>query len=321
MKKIQKILIIFIIMLQMIIINLPIYASVGDFETYDSGSSWSGSSSSSSYDSSWGSSYDSYYDSSYDSNYERKNKSENSTGRINPKLEFIFEIIGCIISIYIFYFMIKSIFNKGIPRLHPRTQPNIQQNIEAEEQDIVNKIRYKDINFNKEEFLSWVRDLYVKLQHAWSDRDWEKIRCFETDQLYEQHSLQIQNYINNHQINKMENVSVSTAKLNSFRQEGDKDILDVVVNVKQIDYVVDEVTGRILKGNKEYKFRNYKLTFIRKTGVKTKPGEIEVNTRKCPNCGAPTQITSSGKCEYCGSIITTGEFNWVLANLEPYNGI
>ena len=36
----------------------------------------------------------------------------------------------------------------------------------------------------------------------------------------------------------------------------------------------------------------------------------------CPNCGAPTQITSSGKCEYCGSIITTGEHSWALSNLE-----
>ena len=320
MKKIQKILIIFIIMLQMIIINLPIYAAVGDFETYDSGSSWSGSSSSSSYDSSWSSSYDSYYNRDYGSDYS-SGDNRNSSKTQKSKSYFIFEVIVFIIFIIIIYFDTKNKFNKANSRLHPRTQPNIQQNIEAEEQDIVNKIRYKDINFNKEEFLSWVRDLYVKLQYAWSDRDWEKIRCFETDQLYEQHSSQIQNYINNHQINKMENVSVNTAKLNSFRQEGDKDILDVVVNVKQIDYVVDEETGRIIKGDKEYKFRNYKLTFIRKTGVKTKPGEIEVNTKECPNCGAPTQITSSGKCEYCGSIITTGEFNWVLANLEPYNGI
>ena len=42
------------------------------------------------------------------------------------------------------------------------------------------------------------------------------------------------------------------------------------------------------------------------------------NTISCPNCGAPTKITSSGKCEYCGSIITTGEHGWVLDKLEGY---
>ena len=42
----------------------------------------------------------------------------------------------------------------------------------------------------------------------------------------------------------------------------------------------------------------------------------KISTTNCPNCGAPTQITSAGKCEYCGSIITTGEYSWVLSNLE-----
>ena len=62
------------------------------------------------------------------------------------------------------------------------------------------------------------------------------------------------------------------------------------------------------------------MVFIRKTGVKTKPGEATVNTTNCPNCGAPTKITSSGKCEYCGSIVTTGEYDWVLSSLSRYNG-
>ena len=43
---------------------------------------------------------------------------------------------------------------------------------------------------------------------------------------------------------------------------------------------------------------------------------MDDNNINCPNCGAPTQITSAGRCEYCGSVITTGEYNWVLSNLE-----
>ena len=49
----------------------------------------------------------------------------------------------------------------------------------------------------------------------------------------------------------------------------------------------------------------------------TKVNQVQkVNKKNCPNCGAPTQITSAGKCEYCGSVITTGEYNWCLSNLE-----
>ena len=83
------------------------------------------------------------------------------------------------------------------------------------------------------------------------------------------------------------------------------------------DYIIDETTSKVLKGDKQTERVNtYLLTFIRKDGVKTMPGTIEVNTTNCPNCGAPTLITSSGKCEYCGSVLTTGEYNWVLSNLE-----
>ena len=63
----------------------------------------------------------------------------------------------------------------------------------------------------------------------------------------------------------------------------------------------------------------YRLTFMRKAGVKTKEGTNAKSTTNCPNCGAPTQITSAGKCEYCNSVITTGEHDWVLSNLEGAN--
>ena len=34
----------------------------------------------------------------------------------------------------------------------------------------------------------------------------------------------------------------------------------------------------------------------------------------CPNCGAPIKGTSFGVCEYCGSTVTTGMYDWVLSD-------
>ena len=115
----------------------------------------------------------------------------------------------------------------------------------------------------------------------------------------------------------MERICVKSATLSDFRQTGDKDVLTVILKSRMVDYIIDEETGKVLKGDKVTdRHSTYKLEFIRKTGVKTKPGSNQINTTNCPNCGAPTQITSSGKCEYCGSVITTGEHSWALANLE-----
>ena len=45
---------------------------------------------------------------------------------------------------------------------------------------------------------------------------------------------------------------------------------------------------------------------------------MKVYKFKCESCGSKRyEKTDDGyKCEYCGSVITTGEFDWVLSNLE-----
>ena len=86
------------------------------------------------------------------------------------------------------------------------------------------------------------------------------------------------------------------------------------------DYVIDAATRKVLESdpNRDW-YMKYELTFNRKTGVKTQPGMSNKSTTNCPNCGAPTEITSSGQCPYCGSVITTGEHDWVLTNLVGVN--
>ena len=303
MNKLKKVLITTVLTFALIfnICISNVFADVGDFETYDSGYSSSSSSD-------WSSS-------SGDSNYDYENN--DSTGDlVTDIIVGIATVIGIVV-VSIFIGISENIKNKN-------KKNNTTNRVTAKkltEDDIVAKIKMQDENFNKEEFISWAKDLFIKLQYAWSDRDWSTIRCFETQELFEQHSTQLERYKKEKKINKMERVSVNWAKLNSFNQVVDKDIITILLNSKMVDYIIDEDSKAVLKGDPNLdKIKTYKLTFIRKIGVKTKLGETTVDTKKCPNCGAPTQITSAGKCEYCGSIITTGEFNWVLSNLEPYNG-
>lgn len=277
----------------------PVYGDVGDFESY---SSWDSGSSSDYSSSSWSSSSD------YDSDGE------------GSWVGFVIVIIIIIIIIY------GSKNGNGGDGSGPHvTINNNNGTVDApsnlDEGSIESKVKEGDENFNADEFKSWARDLFTKLQYAWSDRDWSSIRVFETNELFEQHSTQLERYKTNKQINKIERVCVNYVKLFKFEQSGDKDVLSVLLNSKMTDYIIDETTGRVLRGDRNTdRITTYKLTFIRKTGVKTKVGETTVNTTNCPNCGAPTEITSAGKCPYCGSVITTGEYNWVLSNLEPYRG-
>lgn len=292
-KKIVKFLIILTVMITVLItISTKVFADVGSHQRYSGSSSSSSKSSSSS---------------------SRSRSSSSSTGGSSSGTSTggVFSIFPVIILFLIVYFMLrKNRIIKG------SAKNNILEETKESPEEIENKIKQVDPMFNKEKMESWAGDIFVKLQNAWTNRDWSIIRPFETNELFEQHNAQLQEYINNNKINVMERICIEKSILASFRQAGDKDILDINISSCMKDYIIDATTKKVLEGDKNTDRRNtYKLTFIRKTGVLTKEGEAKHSTTNCPNCGAPTQVTIAGKCDYCGSIITTGEHDWVLSGL------
>lgn len=195
-----------------------------------------------------------------------------------------------------------------------------QNPFNVDENSIEAKIQATDELFNKAEFLSYASDLFIKLQYAWSDRNLEEVRVYETPELFEQTQSQINRYINAKQINKIERVSVNVAKLYSFEQQGDRECLSIILESKMIDYIIDETTSKVLKGDPNLnKVNSYILTFVRKQGSKTESDGKVTKSMNCPNCGAPTTVTSTGKCPYCGSLITTRDSSWSLSSLKRYN--
>lgn len=304
-KKLFLIIISFIIMLQIHTVSL---ADVGSFDRYDSGSSSSSSWDSGS-SSSW-SSHDYDYGSSSSSSYDSDSDLDG------------FTIIGVLV-----FFAIVFIYSYIKAKNSQKSQENISKTVyTTPEVDVsqtyiwADEIKKIDPNFSEEKMLAWAKDLYVKLQNAWTARDWEPMRPFETESLFEQHKSQLQGYIDTNRINVVDRIAVNYATLYKFRQEGDRDILEIALKATKKDYIIDATTKEVLEGNKEQdRISVYKMTFERKTGVLTPEGTGKVKTTNCPNCGAPTEITSAGKCPYCGSVITTGNNTWVLSGLEPLN--
>lgn len=205
-----------------------------------------------------------------------------------------------------------------------------QVNYEAQMEDIqtanvpqevvVAQIQAIDPNFSVDKFNAWVREVFIKLQQAWSDRDWKKIRPFESEELFSLHNSQLEEYIRGNKINMIEKIGIKSCSLVSFAEDGDKEVVKVRLSAVMRDYVIDATTRKVLESdpNKDW-YMTYIMTFNRKKGVKTKEGVSNKSTTNCPNCGAPTEITSAGQCSYCGSIITTGEHDWVLTDLHSIN--
>ncbi len=264
----------------------------------------------------------------YDTSSSSSSSSDGDSYLLNWIIYFLFEMFGplpgiilCIILLIVFGYLKKTGKLKNIQNSINNT---ITSNYSESFNQIVDntisvseQIRQIDPEFSSDNFLAWSREVFLKIQQAWTDRNWKVIRPFESNELFNTHNSQLNEYIKNHKINVVEKINISNATLREFRQDGDKEVLVVELHAVMRDYVIDEKTKKVLESNpnKDW-YMKYLMTFNRKKGVLTKAGTSNKSTTNCPNCGAPTEITSSGQCEYCDSVITTGEHDWVLSDIH-----
>ncbi|MDD7795467.1 Tim44 domain-containing protein [Clostridium sp. 'White wine YQ'] len=198
--------------------------------------------------------------------------------------------------------------------------PSVRQEVVDNTVAIRNEIIKMDPLFSPDKFIGWSQEVFVSLQEAWTSRDWAKIRPFEKEELFRMHELQLQEYKRMHRINVVERISVNQSYLFKYVRDVEYEYLTVYLHASMNDYIIDEDTRKIVKGDDETRFTNkYLLTFMRNVGVKTDPATSNMSTKQCPHCGAPIQVTSAGKCEYCDFIVTTGEHDWVLSDLDCIN--
>lgn len=281
-------------------------AGFGDFNDYDSGSDWGGSDS---WDSDWGSSdYDSY---SY-------SDSDSSGG------DYTIESFLLVMVIIVIYLIVAGIRSKnkkngGNSSAASTTQTSQQRRPQAnapedKTEEISNQIKEKDPLFTAQDFLAFAGDVYMDIQSAWEKRDLTPVRAVLHQNLYQQTEKQIQKKIEDGIVNHLERISVNKSYLMSYHKDEKYEYLDVYLAASMIDYQVKEATGEILYGDKTTRWNmQYKMTFMRSVGSLTKDAKDKEKGLVCPNCGAPLTGTSFGKCEYCGSIVTTGAYDWVLS--------
>ena len=177
-----------------------------------------------------------------------------------------------------------------------------------------------DPAFSEERFLAWAREVFITLNDAWEKRDWSLIRPFESEALFREHNQQLQEYIDNGTVNVLDRVAVKDSWLSRYDTDNEFEYLEVKMRTSMIDYVKEIETGKITAGDATTLWQMmHTLTFMRTKGVKTKESAEELHVTNCPNCGAPTEITSAGECPYCHSVITTGEYSWVLCRFVGEN--
>lgn len=173
-----------------------------------------------------------------------------------------------------------------------------------------------DPEFSESEFREKVSNLYVHFQHSWQAKDLADVRQYISDSLFAQVDGQLDSYRKGKKTNRVEDIAVQSVRLVGYKQEQGMDIIVAELRTRIRDYVVDDATGNVIKGDpSKEKFMCYRWSLARSTGFTTSQ-KAGFNAKQCPHCGAPIDINQSAVCEYCGSVLTDDTFDWVVNNIE-----
>ncbi len=182
----------------------------------------------------------------------------------------------------------------------------------------IDMLKEKDPGFSEGEMVSWVNNVFIQLQNAWTEKDWMKVRPYESDGLFNTHKKQLEQYINKGQTNVVEDIAILSTEFENYKEDSSNEYLSYIIKARYKDYVIEDETNVVVKGSLNQKYlMEYRVSFMRTLNSKTERSEKSSDALSCPNCGAPISINESGVCDYCGSYVTSGQYSWILYQLEP----
>ena len=181
----------------------------------------------------------------------------------------------------------------------------------------VDEYKSLDPNFSEAEFTEKISNLYVQFQNSWTAKNIEDLRPYLSDTFYAQCDRQLDSYRKNHTTNRVDRPTVLGVQLMGFKQQNGSDLMVARLRTRIVDYVVDDATGNVVRGsNTAEKFMEYEWIMARTSGRTTGDGSEGTTVQNCPNCGAPVNINSTARCEFCGSVLTTDSFDWLVTEIK-----
>lgn len=267
------------IVVTLMIIFTAVFIFYQDKSNADAGyhSSYSGGSSSHSSSSSRGSSSSSY------------SSGGSSIGAV------IFTVIIVIIIIII----TNASKNKGI-------SGNLNKIAVTNNEQAINQIKKHLPDFDVNKFLSNGYNIYIRIEEAWMNFELDKVRDIITDEMFNMYESQLTSMEMKGEQNIMKDFKLLNSAITNASLQNNMLQVTTRYVIEFYDYIIKKDTKQVVRGNSNRKIRMvYEMTFIEKL-EKTK-------LDKCPNCGAPIDMNSSGICEYCNSKIVDDNTEWVMS--------
>ena len=135
-------------------------------------------------------------------------------------------------------------------------------------------------------------EIFVNVQNAWMNFDYDSLRKETTDNLYNTYYNQLQSLVLKGQKNVMSDFELVEYKLIKLSKKNSITTVKMELEVKFYDYIVDS-SNKVVRGKKRKKVRMlYDLTYVYN----------EEAIEECPNCNAKIS-KEDNICSYCKTTI------------------
>ena len=167
-------------------------------------------------------------------------------------------------------------------------------------------------DFNEAMFKTKVDNIFVKLYTCIMKGDLTDVRHFISEELYKNYINKINELISHNKRQMYDEINVKNTMIINRKILEDKEIIDVEIVSRYMDYILDINTGDLISGDDTRRIeRSNILRFEKK--LNTKDFGI---VRKCPGCGASINVNNTGKCEYCDTIFNLDDYDYILVSIN-----
>lgn len=181
-------------------------------------------------------------------------------------------------------------------------------------QAAIAQIKVTDPGFNEQIFKDKAQNAFFKIQEAWEKQDINIARPFASDSIIQRYTTQISDLKSRGEKNILENIVIGNMNIVEVRNDNAFNYIVTQIDASCADYTVN-AQGKMISGSKSINGFTEYWTFIRTVNVVTDNNK-QLKDNKCPNCGAALEVSATGKCNYCGAVVSSGQYDWVLSQID-----
>ncbi len=214
---------------------------------------------------------------------------------------------------------IVYLFSEWILKNKDAKKEEIETNYYEPNGNLVQNIQSHDPEFDALQFQKNVGTLVEKLNKAWCENKMGNVRNLVSAGVYNRFKIQLDLMKKQGIKNVMQHWALSSVDLIEVATDEDYQTahIQIFAYAKDLNLGYDvskEVIEKLFSEARQTPYTEI-FSFVRKKTGKTFKGKslLEGN---CPNCGAPIEgLGESNQCNHCHTIINSGEYDWVLAEI------